>query len=248
MKRIFTRWVAGVSVFSVASLATIALVAAPAGAATAEPVPVATGPAVFVGPTSAVLTGAIETAGEPTIYDFQYGTTTGYGQQTAYVGVKSTSSLTVAEGVLTGLKPSTTYHFRLVAEALGSQASGYYYTAPGVGNDGTFTTASAGKLTLSSTNLKVTKAGKTSFTLKSASTLAAKGKATITVKVKKKTYTLLSKSFSVKAGGSSTISGTLSAEGKKLLKAAKSHKLKATLKVTTSTYQPTITKTVTLKS
>jgi hypothetical protein len=76
---------------------------------------VITRPATAVGPTSAVLRGTVNPKDKNTAYAFEYGTTTAYGalSPTASAG-KGKSDVPVSYA-LTGLLPSTTYHFRLVA-------------------------------------------------------------------------------------------------------------------------------------
>lgn len=81
------------------------------------------------------LRGKIYTYESDTHYHFEYGTTTAYGTSVpvpdADAGIQSV--VNVAQTV-TGLQPSTTYHFRLFAENAGG---------PGMSADGTFNTAEA---------------------------------------------------------------------------------------------------------
>ena len=65
--------------------------------------------------TTATLTGSVDPRTRSTSWWFEYGTTTGYGSQTAS---RSAGSGNAARGVsagLSGLRPGTTYHYRLVA-------------------------------------------------------------------------------------------------------------------------------------
>jgi hypothetical protein len=68
-------------------------------------------------PTKATLNGTVDPNGSETTYQFEYGTTTGYGSK-APASPKSigsgTSPVEVSEKI-EGLAPETTYHFRLVA-------------------------------------------------------------------------------------------------------------------------------------
>jgi hypothetical protein len=68
-------------------------------------------------PTSVTLNGAVNPKGSETTYQFEYGTTTGYGSK-APASPKSIGSgaspVEVSEKI-EGLQPETTYHFRLVA-------------------------------------------------------------------------------------------------------------------------------------
>lgn len=64
---------------------------------------------------SAVLFADVNAHGQPTNFYFQYGETTGYGAQTPLAPVGSgTVALRVSQ-MVSGLKPATTYHFRIVA-------------------------------------------------------------------------------------------------------------------------------------
>jgi plastocyanin len=94
---------------------------------------VTTGRAIAVTETGATLGGSVSPEGLATTYHFEYGLSTSYEHVTP-------SELTGPEGVehaasasVTGLAPSTVYHFRLVA----TNASG----GPVTGEDQTFTTA-----------------------------------------------------------------------------------------------------------
>jgi hypothetical protein len=74
-----------------------------------------TGDASAIAPTSAKLNGSVDPNGLSTTWWFEYGTSTGYGTRTA---PRSAGSGTTALGeslTITGLKPATTYHFRIVA-------------------------------------------------------------------------------------------------------------------------------------
>ncbi len=77
---------------------------------------VSTGAAESVTPTSATLTGSLEPDGFATKYDFEYGETELYGSNSP-VPFAQTSVHEVVHALtnLTGLKPDTTYHYRLVA-------------------------------------------------------------------------------------------------------------------------------------
>ncbi|WP_395740254.1 cadherin-like beta sandwich domain-containing protein [Prosthecobacter sp.] len=88
---------------------------------------VMTGPAAAVGSTSASLGGAVILSGASVPTSFDYGPTTAYGSQVG--GPVVTNSGIVFYGAISGLTPSTTYHYRV-------NASGYH------GQDLTFTTLS----------------------------------------------------------------------------------------------------------
>lgn len=116
----------------------IAALAATAVAATAEVAAASSAPTAVTGPasaltaTTATLSGNVNPNGEATSWSFEYGTTTGYPDHTgAHSLTAGTSSVAVSLGV-SGLAPSTTYHFRLVA----TSSAGTSY-----GADATFKTA-----------------------------------------------------------------------------------------------------------
>jgi hypothetical protein len=78
---------------------------------TTVPVPQAsTAAATSVSATGATLNGTVSEPCGPVQYSFEYGTTTVYGQSTVAGSGTGTASAAVS-----GLRPGTTYHFRLVA-------------------------------------------------------------------------------------------------------------------------------------
>jgi hypothetical protein len=70
------------------------------------------------GATSAILRGRIHPQGQPTTYRFEYGLTDSYGSVVPVPdGAAGTGdTVRLVEESISGLEPSTTYHFRLVAE------------------------------------------------------------------------------------------------------------------------------------
>jgi hypothetical protein len=82
----------------------------------ATPAPSAvTGSASAVRPGSATLNGSVNPNGQPTSYQFDYGTSTGYGRSTPVASAGSGTSPVPVSASLTGLTRNTTYHFRVVA-------------------------------------------------------------------------------------------------------------------------------------
>jgi hypothetical protein len=73
-----------------------------------------TGEATSVQATAATLNGVIDPNGEPTAYRFQFGETVTYGGATALGSLGGHDPIGVATTV-TGLRPGTTYHYRVVA-------------------------------------------------------------------------------------------------------------------------------------
>lgn len=107
--------------FALATCATLAMCAtlgATAGVALAAAPTAVTTAATNVTATTATLNGTVSPNGTDTKYFFQYGTTANYGAQTPPQGpIKGNADKAVSADVA-GLKPSTNYHFRLVAVKL----------------------------------------------------------------------------------------------------------------------------------
>ena len=78
-----------------------------------------------VGATTATLTGGIYPNSLDTTYQWQFGTTTVYGEQTEPVDAGGGSALAAASGQLSGLTPGVTYHYRLVATNNDGTTYGY---------------------------------------------------------------------------------------------------------------------------
>jgi len=95
---------------------------------------VSTGPASAPTMTATTLSATVNPIGQPTTYQFDYGTTTAYGSHTTVQSAGSGIVDAPVTASLTGLTPATTYHFRIEA----TNGSG---TTNGL--DGTFTTAGA---------------------------------------------------------------------------------------------------------
>lgn len=118
---------------SVAALAA-AVALAVSGSASAAVPGATTGEATEVTDTGAILHGVVDPHKEETTVYFEYGTSTAYGSQTGSQVFGGNAGKDVS-AILTGLAPSTTYHFRLVA----TNASG-----SSQGQDKTFTTLAPG--------------------------------------------------------------------------------------------------------
>lgn len=73
--------------------------------------------ATYVGATAyaATFAGSVNPHGSPTVYAFQYGTTTGYGAQTTPTAVGNGNTGIKVTQTIQGLQPGTTYHVRLIA-------------------------------------------------------------------------------------------------------------------------------------
>ena len=118
---------------AIATAALGLLMVGPLASPTAAAVPSAsTGTASNVTSSSANVTGTVNPNGEATTYSFQFGTTTAYGSQTNPQSAGSGTQGQSVSATLTGLRPGTTYHYRVIA----TNASGTT-----VGADQTFTTS-----------------------------------------------------------------------------------------------------------
>jgi hypothetical protein len=73
---------------------------------------------------SAQLRGTVNPNGERTTYHFEYGTTRRYGSRTPDVSAGSGTSNRAARATVSGLRPNTRYHFRLVASNPSGVVSG----------------------------------------------------------------------------------------------------------------------------
>jgi hypothetical protein len=109
-------------------------VAAPGLALAQAPVATTT-PATNVTSTTATLNGSVTPNQNDTTYYFEYGTTTEYGTQTPTQGPQTGNATKDVSADVSGLAPSTLYHYRLVA----MNSSGTSF-----GSDATFTTSAPG--------------------------------------------------------------------------------------------------------
>jgi hypothetical protein len=96
----------------------------------------------------AQLNGTINPNGSSTTYYFEYGTTTGYGAQTTNTSAGSGTSPSSVNTIVSGLTPSSFYHYRVVAANSVGMSQG---------SDMTFTTALPPiATTLAATNVTLT--------------------------------------------------------------------------------------------
>ncbi len=103
---------------------------------------VRTGPALHVRATSVDLSGTVNPGGQPTQATFQFGTTEAYGASTGATDVGTGTSDVPVEHAVTGLRASTTYHYRIAAHSGGTDT---------VGADRTFTTSAPPRPSISGT-------------------------------------------------------------------------------------------------
>jgi hypothetical protein len=217
-----------------------------AAAPTPTPTPT-TSAATGVGVSTATLNGSLQTSGVKTLWQFQYGTSTSYGKTTTANTIPAGGSIVIVATGITGLKPGTKYHFRLVAQT--GKGTTAYPIAVTYGGDKTFTTKPIGKVTLSTTTLAIKK-GSTSLGLKCSSPVTCKGKLTLSARIKvgkkHQNITFVSKSVSIKSNKKSTLKLKIAGKGLTALKNAHNQQLRVKLQIKFSSHQPTVSKTVTL--
>ena len=112
-----------------------------AGTSAAASSPAITGHASYVTGKAAQINGVIEPAGIATFWAFQYGTSANYGHVSVPVGPLSATTPMSVSTLILGLKPNTTYHFRLIAiqGAAGTSGAASGFT----GEDSVFKTPSS---------------------------------------------------------------------------------------------------------
>ena len=114
------------SVVTVVALAIPLLTSTAIASAATAPPTATTGAVSSVTPASAVVTGFVNPNGSATTWYFEYGATASntYGSKTAVSNVGSGSADLTVSTSLTGLKPATTYNYRIVASSSGGTTRG----------------------------------------------------------------------------------------------------------------------------
>lgn len=207
-----------------------ALVALPASASAAGPPTVTTSPVdtSLLTDTYALIGGVVNPNGTSTSYQFEWGTTTAYGQTTPVTSAANGAAEVPVDFSLDALKPLTTYHFRLVAFPATDPA------ARVVGADQSLTTTRSLALSVPGSSVKL-KGKKASFTLKAVGPpdTSADGIASVKAVIGKKVQVIALKSYSVATGAKKTFSVTVPASVRRVL-AEKGHP-KVLLRVTAKT-------------
>jgi hypothetical protein len=93
----------------------LAVTLVPAATAAAAAPTVTTGAASQVSANGARVSGTVNPGGEPTGVYFEYGTTRRYGSRTADASAGNGTRARTVASTLSGLRPNTVYHYRLVA-------------------------------------------------------------------------------------------------------------------------------------
>ena len=228
------------------SAATLMAVAA---AVEASPQPAVTTAATSVTGTSAALNGMIYPSGLDTNWEFQWGTTTSYGNNT----VPPPTALDDAgpDQVMvriTGLQPGTTYHFRLIAiqgaagasgESTGFAGADMTFTTPGAGSSPGGSTHSRSRASLHGRTLAVSHGvtqtlwqctGTSGSICQGKISLSARGK----IGGKMRTVSCGSGTFLAVTGHKHDVRAHLGSGCLTLIKNARNHRLHATLKASFS--------------
>jgi hypothetical protein len=123
---------------------------------TAPPIPTI-GQAKEIVRSAGTITGAVDPAGVQTTYNFQYGTTTAYGQNAPTVqgvGLPAGHGATPVSVRITGLVPGTVYHYRIAATNIeGTTYSPDETFTTGPPTPPTVTTGAASSVTLTTATL-----------------------------------------------------------------------------------------------
>jgi hypothetical protein len=230
---------------------TSAMLAAGSAATMTGPAPT-TAAASAVASTAATANGVIPPSGTQVAYEFQYGTTTSYGQSTVPLVLPANPASENVSARIGGLKPRTTYHYRLVISISASQATAsgtLLYPVAYSGSDATFKTLAPGRLSLTSTRLAVRKTSAT-VRLRCASSAGCNGtltlSRTIVISGKSSPVNLGTASFSLPAQAGRTVTVPLNNLATTALSTATAHQLPATLTAKTTTLQRGFKRAVTL--
>lgn len=224
------------AVIGITTVAVAAIAASPALATTAT-----TLPATSITTTSAVLNGLVGTETVATAWEFQYGTTTSYGNATPIRVIHGNRGTVHVSARIRDLAPGTTYHFRLLAQT--SSGSYYYPFNITYGADETFTTK--GILTLLSADLGVRR-GVVSVPLRCESSDNCSGRLSIRTAGAARVIRCASTAFTINAGVSQTVRARVTRACLVRLAKALDHQINASLTANLRTGQPTLEAPVTL--
>ena len=83
-----------------------------------------TGNATAITATTATLNGSVDPNHNATTFHFEYGRTTSYGSRTTEAGTDATKRKQPVSAAVSGLAPTTTYHFRIVVSGGGTTVIG----------------------------------------------------------------------------------------------------------------------------
>jgi hypothetical protein len=197
----------------------IALAALPATASAAA-LTATTSPAdpTTVTDTYALIGGIVNPGGTAASYQFEWGTTTAYGQTTPFTSAANGTADVPVDYSLDNLEPRTTYHYRLVATSTSNPSNRV------VGADQTFTTTRSLALSILGSAIKLGKDHKASFGLKVVGPpdTTAEGLVTLKAVIGTKAQTFAIKSYAIDTGATKQLSVRVPAAVRKVL-ATKRH-------------------------
>lgn len=124
------------------------------GVAAQAATPAATLPATYVTATTALLRGTVDTGGQRTLWQFQYGTSKGYGSSTLSRFIPAGRGNVAISLRVFRLRQRTRYHFRLLVQT-GQGISVYYPIFVNFGGDRSFVTRAGGNLGLGTPTLSL---------------------------------------------------------------------------------------------
>jgi hypothetical protein len=133
-------------------VAATVMLAGTAGSALAA-IPTQTHTASYVTATTALLQGTIDTGGQPTFWQFQYGPSSRYGSTTMARTIPAGRGTVQVSLRITGLRPGARYHFQLVTQY--GAGSTYNPIFVNFGGGRSLRTRSSGNIGLESTILDV---------------------------------------------------------------------------------------------
>ena len=258
-------WMRQRAITLAASTALFALVAI-GSASAALTATVTNGGATSVTTTAATLNGSFQVSYPDSAWAFQYGTTTAYGKLTPATTVQAcpsggpTSCVHAVSAHITGLAPGTVYHFRLVVYQVTTTDSGYSPSGDlSFQTQNTSTSPPPGGTPPGNKSPGFGTAG-----LRSRSLLVHKGTIAVPLRCKGKkgsrcrgsltvrtpghhgSIRCAGTNFSLPAGSSRTLHPGVRPSCVSLLTAAPRHRVSATLLVTFSTHQASLSVPVTL--
>ncbi len=216
--------------FGVGLLALSVPAAEAASASSAPAASATTLPATNITPNSAVLNASIQTRGQATEWEFQYGVASDHAHSTPVMQIPAGRGTVNVSEQITGLTANTTYRFRVIAiSGFGSHYVETYYAA-----DRFFTTNRwHGSVRLDRKRLHVSRKV-VAIRLTCASKRACHGHLSI---VRGGTVVCAKKSFRIGAGATRTVRARVSTACMALLASAPQHRIRASFKSTTTTDQ-----------
>src|SRR3954447_2080905 len=195
--------------------------------------------------TYALLSGTLNPNGFNVVYRFQWGRTTKYGNTTAVTSAGNGKADVPVDISLDALKPSTTYHFRLVVSP--AKSTGEYGYLPDIfGADKTLRTTRALGLSFASSKARVAK-GKAKVKVKAVGPPDDTAGGSLKLKRKGKAAVLGSIGYSVDVGNRKTLKVKLTRAGRRALAAA-GGRLKVVASAKTRGTKKAATKTITLEA